>query len=91
MAGRKIRGVEVSTLARGAVTITGAGDTCVVFSLALGAEQIEQACRVALASSAWEWTACAVPMTKTMTMQSADTTTLHRPRFRRIPHMVLIH
>jgi len=47
VAGRKILGAEASTLAIGAVTITGAVETCAVFSLALGVEQIEQAWRVA--------------------------------------------
>jgi hypothetical protein len=90
VAGRKIRGVEGSTLAIGTATITGTGETLCVFSLALGVEQIEQECRPVFALSGCEWTACTVPMAKTSTTQSAAATLLDRPCSPTVPCMVLI-
>ncbi len=79
MAGRKMRGAEVSRRAIGTATITGTGDACALFSFALGAEQIEQTWRGFLALSGWMWMACTVPMANTMATQSTDTTPFHRP------------
>ena len=56
--------------ATGAATITGTGETPCVFSLALGAEQIEQECRAVFALSGCEWTACTVPIANTSSTHS---------------------
>jgi hypothetical protein len=78
VAGRKIRGVEGSTLAIGTATITGAGETSAAFSFAFGTEQIEQVWRGDLTLSGCEWTACAIPMLSNIKAQSTATTPLHR-------------
>lgn len=78
VAGWTIRGANVWTLTIGAVTITGTGETCEVFSLAFGVEQIEQVWRADFSLSGCEWTAWAVPTTSIITMQSTDTTALQR-------------
>ena len=91
--GRRILGDVASMRATGSATITGAVEALCVFSLALGAEQIEQECRAVFALLGCEWTACTVPIVNTSTMQStavvlAMTLRLAQIRCNDIPYLL---
>ena len=88
VAGRKILGAVASTRATGTATITGAGETLSVFSLALGTEQIEQEWGATFSLSGCEWTACTVPIANTSNTQNTAvvfTITLRSAQVRCMP------